>query len=635
MVRNKRNNSTISNRVDDGEWAWPFQAASAVHFLVPPEMSAKGQQQQYGMLSFNASKDARALSLVSVQDPGRVFGVLNIDDVIGAGLEMKLNNGSEDGKGTAAQAATAAKRTSSNEPATEELRDKRAAVYLTIYNYPQKRNPPSVVGRWMEWCGWKSKAATESIATDRQAQHWCLQVAPQEDLTLLSQLTEAINRLARPFQSKPSKLKYLVIVNPVSGPKRNGARVAKEIVRPMLEQAGVECDLVVTQHAQHAAQLVSSKQEPESAGSSKDSCSISDLTAYNAIVLVGGDGIIHEVFNGIRSRARNDDDDDGGILARLPIGVVGCGTANGMAASVAYASGEKIHGAIQETFLICKGRTTPADLSLYQTTSNSATTTETPQDPHYTSFLTFSWGMIADVDIESECLRCLGEARFDLWAVWCILRLRTYRARFSYLPATTADNDKESKQEQEQTAKTSSIVPSCLPPLTEPVPSHWTTIEDDFVVFWASHVSHASMNVHQSPSSQLQDGVFQILVVRGPAGRSRWTLARILLGLDSGQHVHVPGVEVVTCRAYRLEPLVSSSKSSPSASFNDLDGEVIESGPIQALVRTAAWNVFCGESNQQQKSVPNNVDAATGNHPMYPTSTNASSSEPRSREKTD
>ena len=31
---------------------------------------------------------------------------------------------------------------------------------------------------------------------------------------------------------------------------------------------------------------------------------------------------------------------------------------------------------------------------------------------------------------------------------------------------------------------------------------------------WASQVSHASYNVHQSPPSRLQDGVFQVMILR-------------------------------------------------------------------------------------------------------------------------
>lgn len=60
----------------------------------------------------------------------------------------------------------------------------------------------------------------------------------------------------------------------------------------------------------------------------------------------------------------------------------------------------------------------------------------------------------------------------------------------------------------------------------------------------------------------------------------------IMLGFETGAHVNMDSVEFIECTAYRLEPI------SPG-SFNDLDGEVIESGPIQGMVLPAATRAFC------------------------------------------
>ena len=68
---------------------------------------------------------------------------------------------------------------------------------------------------------------------------------------------------------------------------------------------------------------------------------------------------------------------------------------------------------------------------------------------------------------------------------------------------------------------------------------------------------------------------------------SRLEIAKILLGLETASHVSNKHVEFIKCLAFRLEPITPGS-------FNDLDGEVIESGPIQAHVMPAAINVFTG-----------------------------------------
>ena len=51
-------------------------------------------------------------------------------------------------------------------------------------------------------------------------------------------------------------------------------------------------------------------------------------------------------------------------------------------------------------------------------------------------FLSLAYGIIADIDIESERMRYMGEARFTLYALQRIASLRTYRAKLWYLPAS-------------------------------------------------------------------------------------------------------------------------------------------------------------------------------------------------------
>ena len=70
------------------------------------------------------------------------------------------------------------------------------------------------------------------------------------------------------------------------------------------------------------------------------------------------------------------------------------------------------------------------------------------------------------------------------------------------------------------------------------------------------------------------------------APASRFRIASLLLALEHGTHVNSPIAEFVECVAYRLEPMTEGS-------FNDLDGEAVESGPIQGKVEPAAIRVFC------------------------------------------
>lgn len=96
-------------------------------------------------------------------------------------------------------------------------------------------------------------------------------------------------------------------------------------------------------------------------------------------------------------------------------------------------------------------------------------------------------------------MRFLGILRNDVWAVWRVLLLRTYKAKFSYLDYKDVDPN---------------LPPASLLEGHVVLTAPWKTIEVDFVLFWASHVSHAAYNVIQSPHSTLRDGMFRIMIVR-------------------------------------------------------------------------------------------------------------------------
>ena len=145
----------------------------------------------------------------------------------------------------------------------------------------------------------------------------------------LSIMVNAIRKLSRAIPSVqtrvaiPDEERILVIVNPLSG-KKMGVHIYDTILRPMLEQAGIAHDCLVTSHSKHAEERM------EKQSSTSD---FRDVSEYTGIVLVGGDGIIHEILQGIHQRGDRDE-----ILKRLKLGTIGAGTSNGFSASLAHAS---------------------------------------------------------------------------------------------------------------------------------------------------------------------------------------------------------------------------------------------------------------------------------------------------------
>lgn len=244
------------------------------------------------------------------------------------------------------------------------------------------------------------------------------------------------------------------------------------------------------------------------------------------------------------------------------------GSANGLAKSITFASHQDF-SLINSTFIAIKGESAPLDLSITQTRTKS----------QY-SFLMLGWGLVSDVDILSEFMRFLGETRLYVAAAYFIMAKRIYRGRLSMLidPSYNKGSSLSYNPKQSNIPR-----PMELPPFSEPlVGENWMVIESDFVLVWVIQTSHTGETLYTGPGITLDDGVFTIVVARK---MSRFDLLRLLITIDTGGHFQHPQVEVFKATAYRLEPLTDKG-------LYALDGEVVEYGPLQAVVKPAAARVL-------------------------------------------
>ncbi|XP_031787619.1 sphingosine kinase 2 isoform X2 [Nasonia vitripennis] len=195
----------------------------------------------------------------------------------------------------------------------------------------------------------------------------------------------------------------LVILNPKSGPGR-GRENFQRRVNPILSEAELPYDVYITRHPNYARDFVRSR----------------DLSQWSGLVLVGGDGIVFEAINGLLQRPDWDT-----VMKQLPIAVIPCGSGNGLAKSIAFSKQEPFD---QNPMLI-------SALSVVRRRLNQMdlVRVETRKQILY-SFLSVGWGLLADVDIESERLRAIGAQRFTLWSLARLIGLRTYKGSVSYLP---------------------------------------------------------------------------------------------------------------------------------------------------------------------------------------------------------
>jgi sphingosine kinase len=350
-----------------------------------------------------------------------------------------------------------------------------------------------------------------------------------------------------------------IFINPMSG-KKQGRKIF-DTIKPILDCSHLEYTVAETTYA----------------GEIQATLSQLDLSAIDEIVLVGGDGSIHEAINGLMSRS----DWQEAILK--PIGVIPAGTGNGLAKTLLEIAGEP-YDPVSAAFLIAKGKQRPLDIAIAQQTGKNYYSS-------YYSFLSLGWGIISDVDIESERLRFLGSLRTDIYALMRIWNLRHYPGRFSYIPATdeltAADECQEFKECSSaffDAEKNIPETPSSLK-MSEPSGEQWRAIEDDFVLCWAMNIRYATHDIQAAPNAHLSDGNLDVILVR--RGISKFNLLSAFLKSAQGEHISLPGIEYYKVRGFRLEPLTCQG-------ILAVDGEQVDYLPIQMEVKRGLARVICG-----------------------------------------
>jgi sphingosine kinase len=331
--------------------------------------------------------------------------------------------------------------------------------------------------------------------------------------------------------------KFVVFLNPISG-KGLAMRTWNDTISQLFSDAQIEVTLVVTQHANHARTYVADI----------------DPSQFDAILTLGGDGIFYEVLNGLGDRA-----DGAQFLQTVPLYPLPGGTANGLSESILNESGEP-YSILNSAFVAVKGRISEMDVSITHTQTQS----------HH-SFLSLSWGLISDVDIRTEWLRCLGDLRLTLGGVYYIGLHRQYRGRLCiYTGKGLPDGE--------------ALAAPTMPPIDQPITEGdgWEVIESAFTMVWTLQTSHVSSTMYTAPERTLSDGFMDVTYI---TDTSRCELIDMLLNLDNGKPFHPPkSVVRVKALAFRLEPLDDGILS--------LDGEVVEYGPIQGVMQQGKAKTF-------------------------------------------
>ncbi|KAI6045780.1 ATP-NAD kinase-like domain-containing protein [Pisolithus marmoratus] len=280
-------------------------------------------------------------------------------------------------------------------------------------------------------------------------------------------------------RSPPKKLK--VIVNPRGGRGQAGSLFTDK-VKPILNAAGCVLDVTYTTRPNHALEIAQ------------------DLSLdTDALVVVSGDGLIHEVLNGFSAHA----DPDKAFC--IPIAPIPAGSGNGLSLNLlGLQDGLDPRAAALN---VLKGLPLKVDLFAF-----------TQGNQKRLSFMSQSVGLMADIDIETEHLRWMGDLRFVLGFLRSVVTLPTCKLELS-IKLAEQDKVKMANAVRARRASASSEIsamsmsPSSGNPHDPGSPGDiWIKYDKPCLWVYAGKGPYVSRSLMQFPVSQPDDGVIDITI---------------------------------------------------------------------------------------------------------------------------
>ena len=179
-------------------------------------------------------------------------------------------------------------------------------------------------------------------------------------------------------------MKFILIVNPFSG-KKQGLKILEKI-HPLFIESDIEIDIIKTDYSGHSENIAREF----------------DITKYNGLLIIGGDGTFHEVINGLLNRSDQ---------KKIPIGIIPAGSGNSFMHDLDLVDPVKAVNLIisNETRLIDVMRLQMGDEIRY-------------------GINLIGWGMVTDVGLTAENIRWIGPIRYTLAALFEILFKKSRKA---------------------------------------------------------------------------------------------------------------------------------------------------------------------------------------------------------------
>ncbi|KAM9343692.1 ceramide kinase [Pholidichthys leucotaenia] len=300
---------------------------------------------------------------------------------------------------------------------------------------------------------------------------------------------------------RPHRL--LAFINPFGG-KKKGRMIYHSVVAPLFELAGISSQVIVTERANQARDHLLKK----------------DLTGFDGVVCVGGDGMFSEILHGLIGRTQQEaglcENDPTITLQPCPlhIGIIPAGSTD----CVCYATVGVIDP-ITSALHIIIGDSQSLDVCSVH---------------HASALMRYSvslvgYGFYGDVLAESEKHRWMGPLRYDYSGTVVYMSNRSYEGRVEYLPADplfSSPRDKtrclsgcsvcsRTTERLFHSSNSSSLYSSQSGQFSAASEGEWVSVEGRFrsVSLTCMSSSCARSPLGLSPSAHLADGTGDLILV--------------------------------------------------------------------------------------------------------------------------
>lgn len=345
--------------------------------------------------------------------------------------------------------------------------------------------------------------------------------------------------MARAYPPNTKRRKRVkVLINPFGG-QGYAQKLWTRQIEPVFAAARCEVDVEKTSYRGHAGEIAEGL----------------DVEAFDVVACASGDGLPHEVFNGL-ARQRN----PRRALRKVAVVQLPCGSGNAMCMNLNGTDSPSL-----AALAVIKGIRAPMDLVAITQGSN-----------RYYSFLSQAVGIVAESDLGTDHLRWMGPLRFTWGFLVRLLGKTVYPAEVSVAVElddkrairerywrkieeheasrnNQADETSDSESDDESANTETDLPPLNYGTVTDPIPSDFVTTDlPTLGNFYCGNMCFMSSDAPFFPCSLPSDGLMDLVNIDGTIPRLR--AVSMLTAVEQGALMNFPDVSYRKVTGYRIVP---------------------------------------------------------------------------------